>query len=55
MNINVKDYRYKWAKALARKIDDAVTDKTDELNENEISFEKLLIENILEYTYQTSN
>jgi len=55
MKINLKDYRYKWAKELARKIEDDVIENADVLNEDNLKFENLLIKNILEYTYQTSN
>jgi len=55
MKIDVTDYRYKWAKELARKIDDDVSENADELNDGSLRFESLLIRNILEYTYQTTN
>jgi len=55
MKVDVKDYRYKWAKELARRIEDDVEDNADELNDGSVYFEKLLIKNILEHTYQTSN
>jgi len=55
MKIDVKDYRYKWAKELARRIENDVEENADELNDGSVKFEKLIIKNILEYTYQTSN
>ena len=55
MKIDVKDYRYKWAKELARRIENDVEENADVLNDGSVKFEKLIIKNILEYTYQTSN
>ena len=56
-DFDVTDYRYKWAKGLARNIEDRIENKLDMIDDpfESCNFEHLIIREILEYTYQNTN
>lgn len=49
------DYRYQWAKGLARLLEDSIEKNAEKLNDGSLEFEHFLISHILDYTYAHSN